>query len=134
VPPENAPAKGRILVAEDDPNLLELLTMDLRRQGYTVFAAEDGKAALLTALAEPLDLILMDVMMPHIDGYHLADEITSKLGVKAPRIMIMTSRDAAREKGIAIMSGAMEIVQKPFELANLRERIAALLAKPRPGA
>ena len=51
------------------------------------------------------------------------------MGDKAPRIMIMTSRDTVKEKGIALMSGAMEVIQKPFEMKNLHERVAALLAK-----
>jgi two-component system copper resistance phosphate regulon response regulator CusR len=82
------------------------------------------------AMAEPLDLILLDVMMPYIDGYHVAYELTNKLGSKAPRIVIMTSRDTVKEKGIALMSGAMEVLQKPFEMNKLHERILVILAKP----
>ena len=122
--------KKRILVADDDPDLLDLLKMDLSYQGYEVLVAADGKDALQTALNETLDLVLLDVMMPYIDGYHVAYELTNKLGGKAPRIMIMTSRDTVKEKGIALMSGAAEVLQKPFEMAKLHERIAALLAKP----
>jgi DNA-binding response OmpR family regulator len=122
--------KKRILVADDDPDLLDLLKMDLGFQGYEVLAAANGKDALQVALAETLDLVLLDVMMPYIDGYHVAYELTNKLGSKAPRIVIMTSRDTVKEKGIALMSGAMEVLQKPFEMAKLHERIAAILAKP----
>ena len=120
----------RILVADDDPDLLDLLKMDLTHQGYEVLSAANGKDALQTALNEPLDLVLLDVMMPYIDGYHVAYELTNKLGAKAPRIMIMTSRDTVKEKGIALMSGATEVLQKPFEMAKLHDRIAAVLAKP----
>lgn len=125
-----ADTKKRILVADDDPDLLDLLKMDLTYQGYEVLAASNGKEALQTALNETLDLVLLDVMMPYIDGYHVAYELTNKLGAKAPRIMIMTSRDTVKEKGIALMSGATEVLQKPFEMAKLHERIAAVLAKP----
>ncbi len=121
--------KKRILVADDDPDLLDLLKMDLGYQGYDVLGAVNGKEALEFALKEPLDLVLLDVMMPYIDGYHVAYELTNKMGDKAPRIMIMTSRDTVKEKGIALMSGAMEVIQKPFEMKNLHERVAALLAK-----
>jgi DNA-binding response OmpR family regulator len=120
----------RILVADDDPDLLELLKMDLTFQGYEILTATNGKEALQLALAERLDLVLLDVMMPYIDGYHVAYELTNKLGAKAPRIMIMTSRDTVKEKGIALMSGAMEVLQKPFEMAKLHERISAILVKP----
>jgi len=125
-----ADTKKRILVADDDPDLLDLLKMDLTYQGYEVLSASNGKEALQTALNEQLDLVLLDVMMPYIDGYHVAYELTNKLGAKAPRIMIMTSRDTVKEKGIALMSGATEVLQKPFEMAKLHERIAAVLAKP----
>ncbi|MEK7389456.1 MAG: response regulator [Elusimicrobiota bacterium] len=122
--------KKRILVADDDPDLLDLLKMDLTHQGYDVLVAADGKDALQTALNEKLDLILLDVMMPYIDGYHVAYELTNKLGAKAPRIMIMTSRDTVKEKGIALMSGAAEVLQKPFEMVKLHERISSILTKP----
>ncbi len=125
-----ADTKKRILVADDDPDLLDLLKMDLTYQGYEVLSATNGKEALQSALNEQLDLVLLDVMMPYIDGYHVAYELTNKLGAKAPRIMIMTSRDTVKEKGIALMSGATEVLQKPFEMAKLHERIAAVLAKP----
>jgi DNA-binding response OmpR family regulator len=120
----------RILVADDDPDLLDLLKMDLGFQGYTISTAANGKDALQIAMNETFDLVLLDVMMPYIDGYHVAYELTNKLGSKAPRIMIMTSRDTVKEKGIALMSGAAEVLQKPFEMAKLHERIAAVLAKP----
>lgn len=121
--------RKRILVADDDPDLLDLLQMDLTYQGYDILTATNGKDALQIAMAEKLDLILLDVMMPYIDGYHVAYELTNKLGPKAPRIVIMTSRDTAREKGIALMSGAHEVIQKPFEMAKLHEQVAAALAK-----
>ena len=121
--------RKRILVADDNPDLCDLLKMDLGFQGYEILIALDGKEALRIALAEPLDLILLDVMMPYIDGYHVAYEVTNKLGPKAPKILIMTSRDTGREKGIALMSGAHEVVQKPFEMDALHAKIAEVLAK-----
>jgi DNA-binding response OmpR family regulator len=121
--------RKRILVADDDPDLLDLLKMDLSYQGYEVFGAANGKDALQIGLAEKLDLVLLDVMMPYIDGYHVAYELTNKLGAKAPRIVIMTSRDTTREKGVALMSGAEEVVQKPFEMAALHAKLAEILAK-----
>jgi two-component system response regulator VicR len=120
--------RKRILVVEDDLDLLELLKTDLSAQGYDTLTAVDGKEALQLALSERLDLMLLDVMIPYIDGYHVAYEVTNKLGPKAPHIIIVTSRDTTREKGIALMSGAHEVVQKPFEMAELRKRVAAALA------
>jgi len=121
--------RKRILVADDDPDLLDLLKMDLSLQGYEILEAANGKDALQIGLAEKLDLCLLDVMMPYIDGYHVAYELTNKLGAKAPRIVIMTSRDTTREKGVALMSGAEEVIQKPFEMAALHAKLADILAK-----
>ncbi len=121
--------RKRILVADDDPDLLELLKMDLSFQGYEVVAATNGKEALDLATAQRVDLVLLDVMMPYIDGYHVASELSQKMGKNVPKIMIMTSRDTVREKGIAMMSGAVSILQKPFEMKVLHDRIKELLDK-----
>ena len=120
----------RILVADDDADLRDLLGVSLRQQGYEVVLAEDGKEALQLALVETLDLCLFDVMMPYIDGYHVADEVTRRLGSKAPKILIMTSRDTEREKGVTLMSGAVGAIQKPFPMEELRKTVAAMLAQP----
>jgi len=122
--------RKRILVADDDPDLLELLKMDLDFQGYEVIAAQNGKEALELATKEKVDLVLLDVMMPYIDGYHVASELSAKLGNQVPKIVIMTSRDTVREKGIAMMSGAVSVLQKPFEMAALHKKIAEILEKP----
>jgi len=123
--------RQRILIADDDPDLLDLLQMDLAHHGYDTLTATNGKDTLQVAMAEKIDLILLDVMMPYIDGYHVAYEVTNKLGPRAPYIIIMTSRDTTREKGIALMSGAHEVIQKPFEMAKLHERVASAL-DPKP--
>ncbi len=117
--------RKRILIADDDPDLLDLLKFDLSHQGYEVLVATNGKDALAISLSDhEIDVALLDVMMPYIDGYHVAYEITSKLGPKAPRIVIMTSRDTEREKGVAAMSGAIDFIQKPFDIADLHKRLA----------
>ncbi len=121
--------RKRILVADDDPDLLELLKMDLGFQGYEVLVASNGKEALDVATREKLDLILLDVMMPYIDGYHVASELSAKMGSAVPKIVIMTSRDTVREKGIAMMSGAVSVLQKPFEMTRLHEMIEKILEK-----
>jgi DNA-binding response OmpR family regulator len=120
--------RKRILIADDDPDLLELLKMDLTFQEYEITTATNGKEALDIATKEKFDLVLLDVMMPYIDGYHVASEISSKLGSNAPKIMIMTSRDTHREKGIAMMSGAISVMQKPFGMAELHNKIKEIFA------
>ncbi len=119
--------RKRILVADDDPDLIDLLELDLTSEGYEVLTAVNGKDALQMAMGNKVDLVLLDVMMPYIDGYHVAYELTNKLGANCPKIVIITSRDTTREKGIALMSGAHEVLQKPFEMATLHETIKSIL-------
>ncbi|MDA8130309.1 MAG: response regulator [Elusimicrobia bacterium] len=117
----------RILIADDDPDLIDLLETYFRRQGFDVTAKVNGKDALQAAESDRFDLVLLDVMMPYIDGYHVASEISSRLGTNAPKIIIMTSRDTSSERGIALLSGANEIVQKPFSLEDMDAKVKAVL-------
>ncbi|MBU2574035.1 MAG: response regulator [Elusimicrobia bacterium] len=119
----------RILIADDDPDILDLLEAYFKRKGYEITIVVNGKDALQKAETGKFDLILLDVMMPYIDGYHVAQEVTSRLGADAPRIIIMTSRDVAGERGIAMLSGAVDAVQKPFTLEELDRKIAEVLGK-----
>jgi DNA-binding response OmpR family regulator len=120
--------KRRILLADDDALLRGLYQEVLSEAGYDIVPAVDGREAVQHALAEKFDLIITDVMMPYVDGYHVAYEVRTKLGAKAPPIMIMTSRDTNREMGIIKMCGAHTVIQKPFENAELCRRVAAILA------
>ena len=115
------------MIADDDPDILDLLEAYFTGRGHEITAVVNGKDALQKAEAGAFDLILLDVMMPYIDGYHVAQEITEKFGAKAPKIIIMTSRDVAAEKGIVMLSGAAAAVQKPFTLEELDRRIAEVL-------
>lgn len=117
----------RILIADDDPDIADLLETYFRKGGYEVTVVVNGKDALRQAENAKFDLVLLDVMMPYIDGYHVASEITSKFGADAPKILIITSRDVASEKGMALLSGASDAVQKPFTLADLDAKVKALL-------
>ncbi len=119
----------RILIAEDEPGYLELLDISLTTEGYEVIPVDNGSSALKRAIEEKPDLVLTDVRMPGLDGYHFAQALADEFGDACPKIIIMTSRDtsSAREKGAAMMSGACDLVQKPFELPELHAKIKALL-------
>jgi len=117
----------RILIADDDPDIIDLLESYFKRCGFEVTAKINGKDALQAAETGKYDLVLLDVMMPYIDGYHVASEISSRQGAEAPKIIIMTSRDVSSEKGIALLSGAVDVVQKPFTLEELDAKIKAAL-------
>ena len=118
------------MIADDDPDIADLLETYYRKQGHNVTVVGNGKDALRMMMETgKFDIALLDVMMPYIDGYHVAYEITSKFGADAPKIIIMTSRDVASEKGIAMLSGALDVVQKPFTLEDLDKRVKALLGE-----
>jgi len=121
-------ASKRILLADDDSELRNLLKFYLAKQGYEVTVCVDGAEAL-SAIERggAFDLLLSDVMMPGMDGYHLAQAVNEKLGAACPKILLMTSRDIDREKGLAVVSGSDATIQKPFKLADLRARISMLL-------
>lgn len=120
----------RILIADDDAELARLISHDLTRHGFEVSVAETGTEALRLGRAERWDLVLLDVMMPEIDGYHIAEELTKHLGDKCPKIIIITCRDVSKEQGVALMSGATAAIQKPIELPILRARVEEEIGKP----
>jgi DNA-binding response OmpR family regulator len=117
----------KILIADDDPDIVDLLETYFTGREYDVTIVTNGKDALKKAENEKFDIILLDVMMPYIDGYHVAYEISSKQESSSPKIVIMTSRDVSTEKGIALLSGASEVVQKPFSLEDLQSKIDSAL-------
>jgi DNA-binding response OmpR family regulator len=120
----------KLLVVDDDPALRELLNMDLPKEGYEVQTAENGETALKLAGETRFDAVLLDVMMPGTDGYHVALELTKNQGIEASKIIIMTARDTVREKGIAMMSGATATLQKPFTVEQLHEKLREIIGGP----
>lgn len=119
----------RILVAEDEPGYLDLIDVLLRTAGYQVTPLADGAKALESALASPPHLVITDVRIPGLDGYHFAQSLGEKLGPAVPKIIVMTSRDttAPAEKQAAAFSGADAVVQKPFKTDELLKVVRRLL-------
>ncbi|HBL16717.1 MAG TPA: hypothetical protein DD417_08165 [Elusimicrobia bacterium] len=122
----------RVLIADDDPALVELMTEGLAKLPIGVEQAFDGKEALEKVRSGAFDLVLLDIMMPMIDGYHIASEITSTMGEQAPKILYITSRDTKREGHLAGMTGAIGMLQKPFEMKEFREAVCGALGLPSP--
>jgi DNA-binding response OmpR family regulator len=124
-----SPEHPRILVVEDEPDLRVLLDRHLDRAGYRVSVAEDGIEALERAWAEPVDLVLLDLMLPHLDGIEVCrrlrhDERTARL----PIIMLTAKNETAdRIRGFEV--GADDYINKPFNLQELVLRVAAVLRR-----
>jgi DNA-binding response OmpR family regulator len=117
----------KVLVADDDPDILGLVVMRLRREGYEVVEARDGAEALaLVALHQPA-VLLLDVGMPDLDGYEVIRRLRAEAATAGLPILVVTARDRHEvdERGIA--AGANGYLRKPFTSRELREGVAAVL-------
>lgn len=122
-------AGEKILVVEDDTMLAELASMVLVKEGYNVKIASDGLAALDTAAVWRPDLILLDVMMPGMHGYSVAERLREMENTKHTPIMMLTAKQSIEDKARGFESGADDYLTKPFENAELLLRIRALLRR-----
>jgi len=118
---------ARILIVEDEPDLSLSLEEDLRRQGHETTVAEDGEKGLRLGRAGNWDVILLDVMLPKMDGFDVSSALR-RAGVRTPVIML-TARTQEAEKELGLDSGADDYVTKPFSLRELRARIRAQLRR-----
>jgi DNA-binding response OmpR family regulator len=118
---------ARILIVEDEADIVMSLEEDLRRQGHQTTAARDGAQGLELGKQGPWDLILLDVMLPKLDGFDVCGELR-KAGVRTPIIML-TARGQEAEKEIGLDLGADDYVTKPFSVRELRARIRAHLRR-----
>ena len=118
---------ARVLIVEDEPDIVMCLEEDLRRQGHETAVASDGARGLALGQEGGWDLILLDVMLPKMDGFDVCSELR-KAGVLAP-IILLTARAQEAEKELGLDSGADDYVTKPFSLRELRARIRAQLRR-----
>ncbi len=116
----------KILVADDDRNICELLRIYLEKEGYTVSVAGDGEEALLKFENEEPDILLLDVMMPRLDGWQVCREIRKKS--ECPIIMI-TAKGETFDKVLGLELGADDYVVKPFEPKEIVARVKAVLRR-----
>jgi len=121
---------GKILVVDDAPQVRRVMRSTLSAQGYTVFEARSGEEALEGVRREPPDLILLDINMPGMDGLAACREIRSHSAVP---IIMLTVREAERDKVAALDAGADDYVVKPFGMPELLARIRAALRRAAPG-
>lgn len=121
--------KKKILVADDDDDFRELMYFCLKRDDrFELLEARDGGQALAKAISESPDLILLDLMMPVMDGFEVASELTAKLGEGAPKILIITGRNLVEEDAAILLSGATGIMRKPVETEVLIKNVDAVLS------
>jgi DNA-binding response OmpR family regulator len=121
----------KVLVIEDNANLAFGLTRSLESEGYEVEAAEDGTRGLELARSCGADLVVLDLMLPGIDGYSLLRQLREK-GSDVP-VLILTARSEEADKVVGFRLGADDYVTKPFGLSELLARVEAILRRARGG-
>jgi two-component system OmpR family response regulator len=117
----------RILVVDDEPSIVDAVATTLRYEGFDVEEARNGRQGLVLAQEQPFDLIILDVMLPDIDGF----EITRRLrqdGVRVP-VLFLTAKDAVEDKVSGLTVGGDDYVTKPFSLAEVVARVRAILRR-----
>jgi DNA-binding response OmpR family regulator len=127
-------APVRVLVVEDEANIRELVCLHLRHEGYVCEGVEDGKAALERTQAEPYDLMVLDVMLPGLDGLSLCRAIRNGQINRDVPILMLTARREEADKVVGLESGADDYLTKPFGVRELVARARALLRRPRRAA
>src|ERR1700686_1318059 len=118
---------AKILIIEDEPGLVTTLRDRLRKQGYVVSAASDGEKGLVMALREPVDLILLDLMLPGQNGLAVCEKLR-KAGSATP-ILMLTARRQTKDKVTGLKAGGDDYLTKPFQMAELLARVEALLRR-----
>nr|WP_239161601.1 response regulator transcription factor [Acrocarpospora phusangensis] len=124
---EDTEHAGRLLVVDDEPALREALRSSLEFEGYQVVTVPDGQIALGELAREPYDAVLLDVMMPRLDGLTACRRLRSS-GNHVP-VLMLTARDAVGDRVSGLDAGADDYLVKPFELDELFARVRALLRR-----
>ncbi|BFU42577.1 response regulator transcription factor [Krasilnikovia sp. MM14-A1004] len=124
---QSKPSEAKLLVVEDDANILELLSASLRFAGFDVSTATSGSAAVSAAKAASPDLVVLDVMLPDLDGFEVI-RLMREGGARTP-VVFLTARDSTDDKIRGLTLGGDDYVTKPFSLEELTARIRAVLRR-----
>jgi two-component system, OmpR family, response regulator len=121
----------RVLVVDDEPNICALLSATLRLIDFDVRVAHGGREALVTAAEFEPDLVVLDVMMPDLDGFQVAKRLRDTASGQAVPVLFLTARDAVEDRISGLTVGADDYVTKPFSLEEVVLRIRAILRRSR---
>jgi two-component system KDP operon response regulator KdpE len=123
--------RTRALVVEDDPNIVDLIRSNLAVRGFDTIVSADGLRALRLLETEEPDIVLLDLMLPEVDGFELCRQIREHSAVA---IIVVSARGGERDKVTALNVGADDYMTKPFSIEELLARITATLRRTRPAA
>jgi DNA-binding response OmpR family regulator len=129
--PSLEPGPPRVLVVEDERSIRELVSDQLRRAGYDCRSVGDGRVGLQLLLEEPFDAIVLDLMLPHVDGLTICRTVRRQGANRDSPILMLTARITESDKVLGLESGADDYVTKPFGVLELTARIAALTRRVR---
>src|SRR6202161_4538689 len=121
--------KTRALVVEDDPNIVDLIRSNLAVRGFDTVVSTDGARALALLETERPDIILLDLMLPEVDGFELCRRVRERSTVG---VIVVSARGGDRDKVAALNLGADDYMTKPFSIDELLARIAPTLRRTRP--
>lgn len=124
----------RVQLAEDEPHIVESLTFLLERAGFEVVAVSDGQAALAAALAAPPDVLILDVMLPVLDGFEILRRLRADARGRHVPVIMLTARGQRADRAAALGTGADLFITKPFsnaEVVAAVRRLADVPAGPR---
>ena len=127
-------SRPSILVVEDEPMVLELITTRLELAGYKTFSARDGRQALVRLKDVRVAGMLLDINMPNLDGFGVLRHLQETGEIRRLPIMVLTARNQADDVRQAIALGARDFLSKPFKDEQLLSRVARLVRRPRPSA
>lgn len=117
---------NHLLLADDDPNIRALVRYVMTREGYRVHEAQDGSEAVKVMERSPIDIAIIDVMMPHMDGFELCEHIRQQYDIP---IILLTAKDQLSDKEQGYLRGTDDYVTKPFEPEELLFRVKALFRR-----
>jgi diguanylate cyclase (GGDEF)-like protein len=121
--------KDRVLVVDDDPDILQFVEMNLDMEGFDTHTAESGRLALEIARERPPDLILLDVMMPELDGLTVLRRLRSSPATASIPVVLLTAKALAEDRVRGLDLGADDYITKPFDIEELLARVKAVLRR-----
>ncbi len=125
---------ARILIVEDEPNIVKLISIRLERLGHSINAADNGVTALEIARASMPDLILLDVMIPLLNGFQVLQQLKADPTTAPIPVLLLTARGHERDIAAGLECGADDYIVKPFSFPELISRVSSALARHRVSA